>query len=156
MHQLPHSYVVSAAAEPESNVTLASDGLESVISAPPEAFGGPGDLWSPETLLVAAVADCLILSFRAIARASSYTWSELQCSIAETRQFIADDVTVGVLHINGEGGNGVRPTAKGQTVLWWHATVIANGAVTPDRIVTDTGALGISCTAGAGANCHRQ
>jgi len=84
MHQLPHSYVVSAAAETESNVTLASDGLESVISAPPEAFGGPGDLWSPETLLVAAVADCLILSFRAIARASSYTWSELQCSVDGT------------------------------------------------------------------------
>ena len=75
MHQLPHSYVVSAAAKTESNVTLASDKLESFISAPPEAFGGPGDLWSPETLLVAAVADCLILSFRAIARASSYTWS---------------------------------------------------------------------------------
>ena len=84
MHPMPHSYVVSAAAETESNVTLASDGLESVISAPPEAFGGPGDLWSPETLLVAAVADCLILSFRAIARASSYTWSELQCSVDGT------------------------------------------------------------------------
>ena len=81
MHQLPHSYVVSAQAESESNVTLARDGLESVIAAPPAAFGGPGDLWSPETLLVAAVADCLILSFRAIARASSFSWSELQCSV---------------------------------------------------------------------------
>ena len=73
MQQLPHSYVVSASAEAESNVTLSSDGLESVTSAPPEAFGGPGDLWSPETLLVAAVADCFILSFRAIARASAFS-----------------------------------------------------------------------------------
>ena len=84
MHQLPHSYVVSAQAESESNVMLASDGLESVMSAAPAAFGGPGNLWSPETLLVAAVADCLILSFRAIARASAYPWSELQCSVDGT------------------------------------------------------------------------
>jgi len=84
MQQLPHAYVVSAAAASESNVTLASDGLESIASAPPEAFGGPGDLWSPETLLVTAVADCLILSFRAIARASAFSWSELQCSVDGT------------------------------------------------------------------------
>jgi organic hydroperoxide reductase OsmC/OhrA len=81
MHQLPHSYVVSAASAAESNVTLSSDGLESVMSAPPEAFGGPGNLWSPETLLV---ADCFILSFRAIARASKFAWSELQCSVDGT------------------------------------------------------------------------
>ena len=81
MHQLPHSYIVSARAATDSNVTLSSDRLESVISAPPAAFGGPGDLWSPETLLVAAVADCLILSFKAIARASAYTWSDLQCAV---------------------------------------------------------------------------
>jgi organic hydroperoxide reductase OsmC/OhrA len=84
MQQLPHSYVVSASAEAESNVTLSSDGLESVASAPPEAFGGPGDLWSPETLLVAAVADCFILSFRAIARASAFSWSDLQCRVDGT------------------------------------------------------------------------
>ena len=84
MQQLPHSYVVSASAEAESNVTLSSDGLESVTSAPPEAFGGPGDLWSPETLLVAAVADCFILSFRAIARASAFSWSDLQCRVDGT------------------------------------------------------------------------
>ena len=84
MQQLPHSYVVSASAETESNVTLSSDGLESVTSAPPEAFGGPGDLWSPETLLVAAVADCFILSFRAIARASAFSWSDLQCRVDGT------------------------------------------------------------------------
>jgi peroxiredoxin-like protein len=95
MHQLPHSYVVSAQAESESNVTLASDGLESVMSAPPAAFGGPGDLWSPETLLVAAVADCLILSFRAIARASAYPWLDLQCSVDGTL-----DKVDGVLRFN--------------------------------------------------------
>ncbi|HZL94681.1 MAG TPA: OsmC family protein, partial [Vicinamibacterales bacterium] len=34
----------------------------------------------PETLLVAAVADCLILTFRAVARASKLSWRSLECS----------------------------------------------------------------------------
>ena len=39
----------------------------------------PRDHWSPETLLVASVADCFILSFRAIARASKFAWTRLEC-----------------------------------------------------------------------------
>lgn len=50
-------------------------------SAGPAEFGGPGDRWSPETLLVAAVAACFILSFRAIARASKMDWIALQCDV---------------------------------------------------------------------------
>jgi protein ImuA len=46
-----------------------------IVSAPPAEFGGPGDKWSPESLLIAAVADCFVLSFRAIARASKLEWS---------------------------------------------------------------------------------
>jgi organic hydroperoxide reductase OsmC/OhrA len=60
-------------------VTIASERLPSLTSAPPSQFGGPGDQWSPETLLVAAVADCLILTFRAIARASKLSWLDLDC-----------------------------------------------------------------------------
>jgi organic hydroperoxide reductase OsmC/OhrA len=30
-------------------------------------LGGPGGQWSPETLLVAAAAECFILTFRAVA-----------------------------------------------------------------------------------------
>ena len=36
--------------------------------------------WSPETLLTASVADCFILTFRAIARASKLEWEELSCT----------------------------------------------------------------------------
>ena len=70
MQDLPHHYVVKASADTDSHILLESPGLEPVTSAGPAEFGGPGDLWSPETLLVAAVADCFILTFRAIARAS--------------------------------------------------------------------------------------
>ena len=79
MDAYPHHYRVQAAAEAESPVTLASERLPSLSSAPPAQFGGPGDQWSPETLLVAASADCLILTFRAIARASKLPWLRLDC-----------------------------------------------------------------------------
>jgi organic hydroperoxide reductase OsmC/OhrA len=81
MHQFPHIYSVSANASAESLVTLSANGVESISSAPPLEFDGPGDQWSPESLLVAAVADCFILSFRAIARASRLDWSDLSCDV---------------------------------------------------------------------------
>lgn len=92
MHELPHNYVVSAAAELDANIQLSSPGLESMQSAPPAEFGGPGDQWSPETLLVASVADCFILTFRAIARASKFDWVSLECTVDGTLERI-DRVT---------------------------------------------------------------
>jgi len=81
MQDLPHRYMVAATALGDSNVKLASAGLETLDSAAPAEFGGPGDLWSPETLLVAAVADCFVLSFRAIARASRLDWTAIRCDV---------------------------------------------------------------------------
>ena len=81
MQQLPHHYVVSAVADTEGEVTLESDRLPALASAPPAEFGGPGDRWSPETLLVAAVADCFLLSFRGVARANKFAWDSLECSV---------------------------------------------------------------------------
>jgi peroxiredoxin-like protein len=84
MQQLPHHYAVAAVADAEGEVTLESDRLPSLASAPPAEFGGPGDRWSPETLLVAAIADCFILTFRAIARASKLSWISLRCEVEGT------------------------------------------------------------------------
>ncbi len=84
MQDLPHHYVVSAGAKIAGNVVLSSDGVTDLESAPPAEFGGPGDQWSPESLLVAAVADCFILSFRAIARASKLEWDSLSCQVEGT------------------------------------------------------------------------
>jgi len=80
MQDLPHHYHVNASAEAEGNVTLKADDVPQLVTAPPAEFGGPGDQWSPETLLVGAVADCFILTFRAVARASKLEWSNLDCS----------------------------------------------------------------------------
>lgn len=81
MQQFPHHYSVTAAVQADSHVALSSTGLPDLESAPPAEFGGPGDRWSPETLLVAAVADCFVLSFKAIARASKFDWSALDCQV---------------------------------------------------------------------------
>jgi peroxiredoxin-like protein len=80
MQDLPHHYHVTANAESDGNVTLKADNLPQLVTAPPAEFGGPGDQWSPETLLVGAVADCFVLTFRAIARASKLEWTHLECS----------------------------------------------------------------------------
>lgn len=84
MHQFPHNYPVSAKATTASVVTISAPGVEPILSAPPVEFGGPGDQWSPESLLVAAVADCFVLSFRAIARASRLDWADLTCEVDGT------------------------------------------------------------------------
>lgn len=80
MQDLPHQYHVSANAEAAGNIALKAENLPLLISAPPAEFGGPGDQWSPEHLLVASVADCFILTFRAVARASKLEWSNIESS----------------------------------------------------------------------------
>jgi len=84
MQELPHRYSVAATAGAQGDVALEAQGLPSLTSAPPAEFGGPGDRWSPETLLVAAAADCFILTFRAIARASKLSWISLRCDVEGT------------------------------------------------------------------------
>lgn len=79
MKPYPHHYSVEATAGPTESVELSAAGLPKLISAPPVEFDGPGDQWSPETLLMAALADCFILTFRAVARASRLEWSHLAC-----------------------------------------------------------------------------
>ena len=68
-------------ATPEGEVRLGGEGLPDLKSLPPPEFDGPGGYWSPETLLVAAVADCFTLSFRSIARASHLDWNELTAEV---------------------------------------------------------------------------
>ncbi len=81
MQELPHHYPATASASATGNVDVSSPGLETLDTAPPAEFGGRGDVWSPETLLVASVANCLILTFRAIARASRLEWHSLRCEV---------------------------------------------------------------------------
>jgi organic hydroperoxide reductase OsmC/OhrA len=84
MQPLPHHYTVSASASSEGDVPLTSSGVPVLSTAPPPEFGGPGGHWSPETLCVGAVADCFVLTFRALARAAKLPWTTLRCEVEGT------------------------------------------------------------------------
>lgn len=84
MQPFPHHYLVDSEATADSDVTLRSEGVRDLPSTAPKEFGGSGDEWSPEGLLVAAVADCYILSFKALAKASTFDWDQISCQTVGT------------------------------------------------------------------------
>jgi organic hydroperoxide reductase OsmC/OhrA len=84
MQSLPHRYAVVASGHSAGTIELASDSLPPLFAAPPKEYDGPGDRWSPETLLVGAVAGCFVLTFRAVARASRVSWTSLRCDVSGT------------------------------------------------------------------------
>jgi peroxiredoxin-like protein len=84
MQELPHHYTVTASTDTDDNVMIRAQDLPEIVTAAPAEFGGPGNRWSPESLLVAAVADCFVLTFRAIARASKLDWKDIRCSATGT------------------------------------------------------------------------
>jgi organic hydroperoxide reductase OsmC/OhrA len=92
MQDFPHSYTASATGEVAGDVELTAFRLPPIGSASPAEFDGPGDQWSPETLLVAAIGDCFILTFRGVARASRLPWTALRCHVTGTLERI-DRVT---------------------------------------------------------------
>ncbi|GMG87546.1 OsmC family protein [Biformimicrobium ophioploci] len=79
MQAFPHHYKVNASARQEGAITVSADGLPDIESGPPASFGGSGDVWSPEDFFVAAAADCLILTFRALARMKKFEWVAFDC-----------------------------------------------------------------------------
>ena len=79
MQPHPHRYRVRARTGGNGSVFVESEGLPLLRTAPPVEYDGPGDQWSPETLLVAAAADCFVLTFRAVAAASKFAWHRLEC-----------------------------------------------------------------------------
>lgn len=64
-----HDYQVEVVSSGEKTGWLSAtrDGLPELAFASPPEFGGPAHTWSPEHLFVAAVASCLMTTFRAIA-----------------------------------------------------------------------------------------
>ncbi|HVY82815.1 MAG TPA: OsmC family protein [Steroidobacteraceae bacterium] len=84
MHPYPHIYRVSAAGAPGGTVAVSSAALPTMTTAAPPEFDGPGGFWSPETQLCAAVADCFILTFRAVSRVMRLEWLQLDCRVEGT------------------------------------------------------------------------
>jgi uncharacterized OsmC-like protein len=81
MQDYPHRYKAAATGGTDGIIETGSPGLEMIPAMPPPEFDGPGDKWSPETMMVASVANCFILTFRAVARASRFEWNALRCEV---------------------------------------------------------------------------
>jgi organic hydroperoxide reductase OsmC/OhrA len=84
MQSLPHRYSAAVRATPLGEATMESRGLSAIATAKPAEFDGPGDRWSPETLLVGAVADCFVLTFRGIAARVRLPWTGIRCHVDGT------------------------------------------------------------------------
>jgi organic hydroperoxide reductase OsmC/OhrA len=80
MKPLPHHYDVRLAGGPAGYAALSASGLPDLKSAPPLDYDGPGDAWSPEHLLLAAVEACFLFTLRAVARASKVEFTSLDLS----------------------------------------------------------------------------
>lgn len=81
MKPYPHHYTAAATARGPGSVMISAAALPPIETAPPPEFDGPAGIWSPETLLCATVADCFILTFRAVARAAHFDWIALDCRV---------------------------------------------------------------------------
>lgn len=90
MKPYPHHYTASASARATDVVTVSAPSLPSIETAAPPEFDGPGGLWTPEALLCAAVADCFILTFRALARAAHFDWLSLDCEVVGVLEHIGN------------------------------------------------------------------
>ena len=84
MKPLPHHYHVQLTGGPSGYATLSTPGIPDLRTAPPADFDGPGDAWSPEHLLLAAVQACFLFTLRAIARLSKIEVIHLELEAAGT------------------------------------------------------------------------
>ncbi|MEJ2115154.1 MAG: OsmC family protein [Gammaproteobacteria bacterium] len=100
MQKFPHHYHAQAQGRSSGSIATNSGELTTLDIAAPKEFDGPGDKWSPEELLVASVADCLILTFRAIANASKLEWSHLFCEVKGTLEMVDRKTQFTEIYIN--------------------------------------------------------
>lgn len=77
MKPLPHRYQVHLSGGPAGYADISTDGIPDLRIAPPLQYDGPGDAWSPEHLLLAAVQTCFLFTLRAVARVSKVPFSAL-------------------------------------------------------------------------------
>jgi organic hydroperoxide reductase OsmC/OhrA len=77
MKPLPHLYEIHLKGTPTGYASVSAEGLPDLRLAPPPDFGGPGDAWSPEQLLLAAVETCFLLTLRVVAQASKVEFTAL-------------------------------------------------------------------------------
>ena len=84
MKPLPHVYDARLTGGPTGYARVSVSGVPELRTAPPLDFDGPGDAWSPEHLLLAAVETCFLFTLRAVAHASRIEFASLELSATGT------------------------------------------------------------------------
>ena len=84
MKPLPHTYEIALTGASAGYATLSGAGLPDLTAAPPLEYDGPGDAWSPEHLLLAAVSSCFLFTFRAVAHASKLEFLTVDADVSGT------------------------------------------------------------------------
>jgi peroxiredoxin-like protein len=80
MTPLPHHYTVELSGGPSGYARLRTGEMPDIRMAPPTQYGGPGDAWTPEHLLLGAVEACFMFTFRAVANAAHVRFDYLEVS----------------------------------------------------------------------------
>jgi peroxiredoxin-like protein len=78
MKPLPHVYTAVLSGGPDGYAVVAATGVPELRTAPPADFDGPGDAWSPEQFLMAAVETCFLFTLRAVAKASKVEFTSIE------------------------------------------------------------------------------
>jgi organic hydroperoxide reductase OsmC/OhrA len=74
---LPHTYQARVQGGPAVHAALSTPGAPDLRAAPPLEFDGPGDAWSPEALLLAAVEACLLFTLQTVAKVAKIPFVSL-------------------------------------------------------------------------------
>jgi peroxiredoxin-like protein len=110
---LPHSYKVNANAVKDGRYKVFAENLHEIDTAPPKNFGGPGNIWSPEDLFVATIANCFLMTFKAVSSLSKLDWISLDVNAegildkVESKMQFTKVILNATLKIQ-EGGNSER------------------------------------------------
>lgn len=83
MEKLPHTYKVEFKQEDRLILSDTESAPTIVAGAPPQFDGDPKN-WSPESLFLASIGQCLFLTFVSITRASKFAFSDYESSITGT------------------------------------------------------------------------
>lgn len=89
MKPYPHLYQAGALGSANGTVLVSAAGLPDLTTAAPPQFDGPEGIWSPETMLIASLADCFILTFRGLSRVARFEWEKLDAQVEGTLERVA-------------------------------------------------------------------
>jgi peroxiredoxin-like protein len=142
---LPHSYKVTANAVKDGTFKVSGDNLPAIETAPPKNFGGPGNIWSPEDLFVATIANCFLMTFKAISALSNLDWISLDVNAKGVLDKVDSKLQFTEVELNAvlkipNGGNeerAIRIMHKAEQNCLVTNSIKAKVNLTPSVIIAD-------------------